>query len=239
MISVAMATYNGEKHITKQVLSILKCLSEEDEIIVSDDGSCDGTIAILEGMEDKRIKIIQGPRLGINKNFENAISHCRGDYIFLSDQDDEWLPEKINIVMKNFKNNECILIMHDAVVLNENNIIIDESFFFRRNVKHGVINNIVKGSYHGCCMAFSRELIKYILPIPKAGFYHDQWIGVISEYYNHTVFINDKLIKYYRRGNNCSSYEKHLPVLKQIKNRIELIFFLLYRSFSKYGIKIK
>lgn len=233
MISVAMATYNGEENITKQVMSILQCLSEDDEIVISDDGSCDKTIAILKGLNDKRIKIINGPRLGINKNFENAISHCAGDYIFLSDQDDEWIIGKLESVITCFKRNNCMLVMHDAVVIDNNDMIIDDSFFTRRKVKHGVISNIIKGSYHGCCMALSKEFVKYILPIPKAGFYHDQWIGLLAEYYDTPFFLDKKLLKYYRRGNNSSSYEKQLPILKQLNNRVELIIHFLGRILSK------
>ena len=90
MISVCMATYNGEKYLREQVGSILTQLGENDELVVSDDGSTDSTIDILKSYNDPRIKIfINTGRHGVNSNFENALRHADGDYIFLSDQDDK------------------------------------------------------------------------------------------------------------------------------------------------------
>lgn len=110
MISVAMASFNGEKYIKKQILSILDNLNEDDELVISDDGSTDCTLQIIKEFQDSRIKLIKGNHEGINKNFENAIVHCMGDYIFLSDQDDEWYPSKVSTVMKYFNDNpSCVL----------------------------------------------------------------------------------------------------------------------------------
>ena len=88
MISVAMTSFNGEKHIKRQIDSILANLDTSDELVISDDGSTDRTIEIIQSLHDNRIVLVYGPKKGINKNFENAIYHCKGDYIFLSDQDD-------------------------------------------------------------------------------------------------------------------------------------------------------
>lgn len=82
-VSVAMATYNGEKYIYEQVKTILDNLDENDELIISDDGSTDRTLEIVKEIKDNRIKIIQGTERGIKQNFSNAISHTnRRLYIF-------------------------------------------------------------------------------------------------------------------------------------------------------------
>lgn len=82
-VSVAMATYNGEKYIYEQVKTILNNLDENDELIISDDGSTDRTLEIVKEIKDSRIKIIQGAESGIKQNFANAISHTnRRLYIF-------------------------------------------------------------------------------------------------------------------------------------------------------------
>lgn len=95
MISVCMATYNGEEYIKEQLESILCQLGEMDEIIISDDGSTDNTLNIIESYNDSRIKIhINTGKHGFVYNFENALQKAKGEYIFLSDQDDIWLPEK-------------------------------------------------------------------------------------------------------------------------------------------------
>ena len=106
MISVVLAAYKGEKYIGAQVESIISQLGENDELIVSDDfPTGDTRKAIADLIEnDKRIIYLNGPGRGVIANFEFAISKARGDYIFLSDQDDVWLDGKINTVLKEFCN---------------------------------------------------------------------------------------------------------------------------------------
>ena len=82
-VSVALASYNGEKYIGRQIESILRNLSAQDELVVSDDGSGDGTVRVVESFRDPRVKIVNGPGMGVKKNFENAIKNCTGKYIFL------------------------------------------------------------------------------------------------------------------------------------------------------------
>ena len=219
-ISVAMATYNGEKFIKEQLDSILKQLDINDEIIISDDGSTDNTINIINSYNDKRIKLIDGPKLGVKQNFANAINNCNGKYIFLSDQDDIWLDNKVNIVLKAFNKYNATCIVHDAIVFNSNtNKIIINSFYDHRKSKKGIINNIIKNSYLGCCMAFDSNMKEKILPIPNNIEMHDQWIGLLNDKYGKSVFIEDILLKYRRHNDNVSSM-KHYPLWKMIKNRI-------------------
>ena len=113
LISVCMATYNGEPYIKEQVNSILAQELEEGqqmEIIVSDDNSTDHTVEVLESYHDDRIKIYRhephrrykhyNALMSASKNFENAVLHASGDVIFLSDQDDVWYPSKIKTMLQ-------------------------------------------------------------------------------------------------------------------------------------------
>lgn len=135
-ISVAMATYNGEKFIEFQIRSILQNCIDGDEIVISDDGSTDRTIEIIKSFGDDRIKVLDGPKKGIVKNFENAIANTKNEYIFLSDQDDIWMPEKINTIVDYFESdNQLILIQHDAVIVDENEKVLIDSFAEHRKVK--------------------------------------------------------------------------------------------------------
>ena len=94
-ISVCIATFNGEKYISSQLDSILNQVVPVHEIIISDDMSTDNTIEIIKNCNNPIIKIfINKERLGVAKNFENAIKHANGDFIFLCDQDDIWLKNK-------------------------------------------------------------------------------------------------------------------------------------------------
>lgn len=230
-ISVAMATYNGEKYIKEQVLSIVNQLNKEDELIISDDGSIDCTLKIIKSLAKKysQIKILEGPKKGVKANFNNAILHCSGKYIFLADQDDIWLDKKVETVLKCFENNDCVCVVHDAYVKDKKlkETLID-SFHDYRKSSSGILKNIYKNRYLGCCMAFSKQLKNEILPIPDNIEMHDQWIGIICERYGKSIFIKDKLIAYRRHDENVSSMN-HYPLLKMIKNRKILIYELIKR----------
>lgn len=221
-----MASYNGEKYIFEQIKSILDCLQNNDELVISDDGSTDRTIEIIKSFNDDRIKLINGPKSGLKMNFNNAIENTTGDYIFLADQDDVWENMKVNCVVDYFEKTDNILIQHDAIVIDENENVIFESFSLHRKVKIGIIKNLIKNSYHGCCIAFKKELKEKILPIPNEVYLHDQWIGMIAEIEGKTSFINEKLIKYRRHSNNSSSF-KHLPLKVMINNRVGYLFELI------------
>lgn len=232
IISVAMATYNGENYIKEQIKSILNNLNKKDELIISDDGSTDKTIDIINSFNDKRIKLIVGPKKGIKQNFANAIKNCSGKYIFLSDQDDIWMKDKVDKVLTCFKNNNNIkLVIHDCNVIDKDLNIIENSFFKLRNSKAGILKNIWKNSYIGCCMAFDSKLKNNILPIPNNIEMHDQWIGIIAEKSGGSLFINDKLISYRRHDNNVSSLNHH-KFNKMIKNRICFVI-NLFKSKNK------
>ena len=218
-IYVAMATYNGEKYIKEQIETILKNLNDNDELVISDDGSSDMTVEIIKSFNDKRIKLINGPKKGLKQNFNNAIKNTSGDIIFLSDQDDIWMENKVEKMVECFNLNNYILIQHDAIVVDENDNVLLESFAEHRKVKTGIIKNLIKNSYHGCCIAFRKELKNEILPIPDNIYLHDEWIGLVAELNGKTCFINDKLIKYRRHSENNSSF-KHLPIKQMLKNRI-------------------
>lgn len=222
--SIAMATYNGEKYINEQIESILKNMNPDDELIISDDGSTDKTIDIIKKYQkkDKRIKLFKGPSKGVKQNFANAIKNTKGKYIFLADQDDIWEKNKIETIDKLFKNNNYMVITHNALIVDEKLSPYNKTFFEFRNSKKGMIKNLYKNSYIGCCMAFRRDLIDKILPIPNNIEMHDQWIGFLGEEYGESFFVNECLIKYRRHSNNASEM-KHHPVLKMIKNRINLI----------------
>ena len=229
-ISVAMAVFNGEKYLKEQIYSILVQLKVNDELVISVDESSDGSLEILKQLskEDNRIKLIKGPNKGVIKNFERAILNCKGDYIFLSDQDDLWVKDKISKVKDIFKNENVDLVLHDAKVADKDLNVIYDSFFKLRKSKPGILKNIFKNSYIGCCMAFKRELLDEILPIPIEIHMHDQWIGIISDIYGKTTFLNETLLLYRRHGDNVSMLT-HYPVSVMLKNRFILMIELVKR----------
>ena len=230
-ISVALASYNGEIFIKQQIETILSNLRENDELIISDDGSTDNTIQIVKQINDPRIRIIEGPGKGVISNFENAINACTGDYIFLSDQDDIWESDKVLKVLETFHKTNCTCVLHDALVVNgEATEVVLDSFFSFRNSKAGILKNLWKNSYIGCCMAFTSSMKKYIVPIPSdmGKVFHDQWIGLMCEKHGKSVFIQDKLIKYRRHDNNQSNMHRY-SLFQMVTNRLSLIKNLIKR----------
>lgn len=220
-VSVAMAVCNGEKYLREQIDSVLKQLRDEDELIISLDPSSDKSEEILNSYKDQRIKIYFGVGEGVVKNFENAIKQTRNEIIFLCDQDDVWLENKVEIVLKSFEDNINV-VMHDAYITNENLKIKHMSFFSFRKTRTGVLKNILKNSYIGCCMAFKSDLKPYILPFPKNIPMHDQWIGIIGEKRGKNKLVKQPLLLYRRHKNN-SSGDKHSSLIQMIKWRYILI----------------
>ena len=140
--SVAMAAYNGERYIKEQIETILASMSSQDELVISDDGSTDATREMVQefARQDNRVRLIDGPRQGVKKNFENAILACKGSYIFLADQDDIWEKEKLEGILAAFEEQKCKVVVHDAVVVAEDGReILWDSFFAWRNSGAGAV----------------------------------------------------------------------------------------------------
>lgn len=225
-----MATYNGQKYIREQIDSILLNIHSEDELIVSDDGSTDETIQIINSYSDPRIKVVEGPHMGIAKNFENAIRNCKGQYIFLCDQDDIWMPNKVDKILQAFERDDVVLVIHDTAVVNFEKEIIEPSYFqYRGGAYTGTLRNLIKSSYYGCCMAFNATLVPYILPIPD-NCLHDWWIGLMASLKGKTILVDDILMMHRRHGTNSSSFGHPNNKIRQVCDRIRLLFWLVIRN---------
>ena len=204
MISVCIATYNGEQMIGEQLSSILPQLTAEDEVIVSDDHSSDHTIDVIKSFHSPLVKIIEGPHVGSPiANFENALQAAHGDYIFLSDQDDKWLPNKVEVMMTALKKYDCVV--SDCYVTDGNLKVTSDSFYRLNHTKDGKLYNLfLKNGYLGCCMAMTKNVVKSSLPFPSDISMHDIWIGNVAAFYHSVCFIPDKLIYFRRHDNNAS-----------------------------------
>lgn len=228
MISVCIPTYNGEKFIREQLDSILNQSTAVNEIIISDDSSTDNTIDIIKSYKDSRIRIFENQKFKSPVfNLENALKHSKGDYIFLADQDDVWKNNKVEVMLNYLQNHQ--LVVSDGYIIDEEGEIIEKSIFNIYNSKSGFLKNLFKNSYMGCCMAFDRQLLNYVLPFPKGIAMHDLWIGLNAELFFSVCFCKNQLVSYKRHGNNTAPLKgesKH-PFSYKIKYRIEILFFLL------------
>lgn len=225
-VSVAIASCNGEKYIKEQLVSILTQLPDDGEIVISDDGSGDGTLDVIEEVMGRfpsvNIRVLRGPSAGVKKNFENAIKNCGGDIIFLADQDDIWMDDKIERVRRVFEKTKATVVIHDCSVTDDEGKTIIPSFFEYKRSGAGVFKNIFRNTYIGCCMAFRAELVPCIIPIPNDIEMHDQWIGIISDHYGISYFLEKTLTEYRRHEGNTSSME-HYGIPYMIKKRLIIL----------------
>jgi glycosyltransferase involved in cell wall biosynthesis len=204
-ISVCMAVYNGQRYLNPQLQSILKQLRDFDELIIINDCSVDNSWQILNNCQDSRIKLFNNQNnLGVIKTFEKSLSKATGDIIFLSDQDDLWLPQKVEKILEVFRlYPENTLVLSDAQIIDSNDNIIAESFFkIRGKFTDNPFGNWVKSKYHGCTLAFRREMLDLFLPFPDDTPMHDIWIGIINSIYGKTFYINEPLIQHRRHDRN-------------------------------------
>jgi len=188
-ISVCIATYNGGKYIKEQLESIFTQLNQDAEVIISDDSSTDDTLEVINSFADKRIVVYPNQKFRSPIfNFENALKHAKGEYIFLSDQDDIWLPGRLDKMMAFF--DEYDMVVSDCRVVNDNLEVISESYFDLVNGKPGFVRNLTRTSaYNGCCMAFKRIILKKALPFPKNIMMHEFWLALIRELFFKLKFI--------------------------------------------------
>ncbi len=240
MISVCIATYNGASYIKRQLESILCQLSADDEIVISDDGSTDDTLKIVSAMSSSKIKVYHNTQShGYTPNFENALRHANGDFIFLSDQDDVWKPNKIDVCMQYL--NKYDLVVTDAEIVDRDEAPLSPSFFEMRRPYKTFCGNMLKFGYIGCCMCFRKKILDRALPFPNNHRYctHDNWLTVVAMLYYSSKIIDDKLVLYRRHGNNASSGHDNLheSFLFRISYRLYLLWNLIKRCIIHKDIK--
>ena len=208
MISVCMATYNGGKFIREQLESILSQLPTDAEVIVADDGSTDDTLAIVNSFGDGRIRVLPPEKhLGVVYTYERALLASKGEFIFLADQDDIWLPGKVEKVLAAL--NDGDLVVHDAWMLRPSepsgsSWVRDGKLSEIRPYTKGVFANWWKNSFTGCCMAFRRSILDRALPFPRNLPMHDQWLGLVAEKFFRVSYVTVPLVEYRQHSGNAT-----------------------------------
>ena len=227
--SVAMASYNGARYIEEQLQSVLSQLGEQDEVVVSDDGSTDGTRQLLEALagRDSRVRVLDGPRAGVVRNFENALAAVTGEIVFLCDQDDVWRPDKVEAVCAAFEDPAVWLVMHDARVTDDTLRPVADSFFALHGSRAGYARTLWRKAYIGCCMAFRRELLQLALPFPDGIPMHDQWLGMLADRQGGVRLLAHPLIDY-RRHAGTATTDRHGSLSSMLRNR-----WILWRALGR------
>jgi glycosyltransferase involved in cell wall biosynthesis len=226
-ISVCMAAYQGERYIAAQLRSILAQLSEDDEVIVVDDHSSDRTCEEVGSLSDTRVHLVEHrTNQGVAHTYQEALSQATGSVIFLSDQDDLWVPCKVATVLQAFERNpDVTLVVTDASLIDEAGNRLGVSYYASRGkFRSGVLSNLIRCKFLGCLMAFRSELVPKILPFPPrcGDVLHDFWIGVVNSIKSgNTLYIDRELVWYRRHSGSVTAGQ--LTRMRQLQTRWHLL----------------
>lgn len=218
-IGVVVATYNGEKYIKEQLLSIINQTVKPSLIMISDAKSKDKTTLLCEeilgNQQDIEFNIIKHNRkLDVTENFNFALRHCNADYIFMSDQDDRWLRDKIEVTINAMTKYNACLVFTNAQLVNSNlkslSISLWEKIGFSPNSEYMIFDSITgelldillrKNIVTGMCACVSKELLAIALDIPITTI-HDTWLAMVASCTGKVVAINKKCVLYRQHSKN-------------------------------------
>lgn len=234
-ISVAMATFNGERYLEDQLDSILAQTAVPHELVVCDDASTDQTVAIIESATHKAsfpIRVFRNPvNLGSTKNFERAIRLCEGDIVVLADQDDIWSADKLGMIGAEFAANPaCVGVFSDALLVDENARELNRTLWrsvglsgqVRKKLAHGGVpafRALLKKNYiTGATFAFRADLRGSILPIPEC-WVHDAWIGLLLAAIGPIRSLPDELVRYRQHATNQIGIRQQSVAVRAAEHR--------------------
>ena len=235
-VSIAMCTYNGARYIDAQLDSIIGQTRQPEELVVCDDFSTDDTVAIVESFRERAsfpVRIFNNEtNLQPYRNYEQALSLCRGDALFFCDQDDVWLPRKIERMLEyliaaeeKFGADTPILLHSDLEVVDANLERVDSSFaryFNIPSMEPDLVSILFANVVTGCASAINKPLMEKMLPFPdphlvKAQFLHDWWSAICAVATGRILFLDESLVRYRIHADNVFA---KLKDESPVRNRI-------------------
>lgn len=244
LISIVMATYNGEKYLRPQIESILTQSYKNIELVVVDDASTDSTLLILKefAVRDNRIYIYPAENnLGFIANFERGIRLAKGEFIALADQDDIFRSDKIEVLINTLKAHpERDLAVSDLNLVDENGNVLSESMWISQkrypSTGHPFRRLVHANFATGCAMMIRRRLLDFALPFPPNCLVHDWWLAVVaaSENAGGICLVREALTSYRQHASNVIGARKQAP-LSVSKNLT--IFFSPHRVRERLDIR--
>jgi len=207
MISVAMATYNGEKYLREQIDSILNQTINDIELVVCDDCSADNTASILKEYADKdrRVRYYVNPtNLGLKKNFYQAVSFCQGELVAFSDQDDIWMPNHLELLQNAL--GDKIMSCGNADIVDENGTPIGMTLKYQDafddvpedDLKKAMTLILFRNPFQGASMLFRKELVEMAGPVPDGVGFHDEWLAAYACFVGGINYVNTPILKWRR-----------------------------------------
>ena len=217
MIAILMAAYNGEKYISEQLDSLLGQSRNDFILHIREDCSTDGNWKIIREYENRyqeRVRAAKNNRNsgGVKHNFIGMMAEIKDDYVMLCDQDDVWLPDKVEKSIANLKAMEAeygkempLLVHTDLQVVDENLGVIAPSFrammkagYDRTGLRHFVIQNMLSG----CTIAYNRALAGLINAEPEYLIMHDWWLGLVAAAFGKIGYLDEQSVLYRQHGRN-------------------------------------
>lgn len=226
MISIAMATYNGEKYIIEQLDSILnQTVSMPIEIVACDDCSTDATRDILleYAKRDARVKaFFNESNLGFVKNFEKAVSLCNGEFIAFSDQDDIWLPEKLEKLLSSIGDKDFVC--SNALLVDTSNVPLGLTMQQACNYKYvpldalSVLKRLAHNNFvQGATMLVRSSFLRKTPPVPSQFGYHDWWLAFNSCAAGGFRYVDECLIRYRRHEKTVTKANAEVTLKQDLK----------------------
>lgn len=223
-ISIALATYNGQRYLKAQLDSFVAQTRLPDELVVSDDGSTDATISMIEAFQHRApfpVVILKSEKaIGHELNFGRSIEQCSGDLIFLSDQDDVWFPDKLEVVERAFTTSTSALVVINDLEITDGDLNKTGRTVIEQTRSSGTLGQKHKSFIIGCGTAFRAQLRRLVLPIPDFKFGHDKWIHHIAHLLDARFVITRPLQLYRRHGGNSSMWAFDGPKLATWKDMV-------------------
>jgi len=217
MVTILMATYNGERYLREQIESVLQQTYRDWELIIQDDCSSDGTVMIalkyVKQNPDK-IKFMKRefPSGSAKNNFFSMLKLAKSEYVMTCDQDDVWLPTKVEVSMNEMHkleaeqgSNRPLLVHTDLKVVDDNLSVIAESMFKRQDLdnRRDKLNNIlVQNIVTGCTTVVNRALLDMVYESPKEAMMHDWWFALIACSFGKIGFVDQSTVLYRQHESN-------------------------------------
>lgn len=255
-VTVLLAVYNGEKYLEQQISSLLNQSFRDIKIIIRDDGSTDSSQDIIDSFCEKYpeiISCIKGNPTGSAKlNFSKLLEHCDDDYIMFCDQDDIWLPKKIETTLAAMKAVENggetpVLVHTDLSVVDQELNVISRSFFDFQQLKQEKLNLprlLVQNYVTGCTVMLNRALVKKCGKVPENCIMHDWWLALTAVLFGEIVCVSEPTILYRQHADNQvgakASYgfafiKRKLSTLKEVRKNYNETYIQAKALLDCYG----
>jgi glycosyltransferase involved in cell wall biosynthesis len=234
-VQVLLATYNGERFLVEQIESLLGQDYARVEVLARDDGSVDGTVALLKGFEERypgRVRVLRdgvksGSAMG---NFERLLEASDAPYVCLCDQDDVWATQKVSAEMAAMRELEKrhgeqvpLLVFSDLRVVDEQLRTLQASFWRHEGLDPGSAHRLRSVLHQnvvtGCTMMLNRSLIEAVLPMPKETPMHDRWIALVAVAIGKSRYVCEPLVLYRQHEDNVVGASTEIQTMVTIVKR--------------------